>query len=117
MGDGLIEDNSEDTDDKNKKCTSMDTSVQKMMKSDMVINCDSDKLQELKITNRDHMGISKIVADVAKQLRSNKAEFIAVESLGGGCRMSGSSWCGLRDKHLEQKDLCVPQHAQWREIL
>ena len=77
------EDNSEDADDTNKNGTSMDTSVPKMLKSAMIVNRDSDKLQELKIKNQDRMDISKFVTDVAKQLRSNKAEFLAVESLGG----------------------------------
>ena len=75
--------NAGDAEDNYKHGASLDTRVPKTLKGAMVINSDSDKLQELKIKNRDHMDISKFVTAVTHILRSTKAEFLAAESLGG----------------------------------
>ena len=50
-----LEANAEDAEDKNKHGTRLDTSVSKTLKSVMVINSDSDKLQELKLKSHDHI--------------------------------------------------------------
>ena len=64
--------NAEDAEDNYKHGSSLDTRVPKTLKGATVINSDSDKLQELKTKNHDHMDISKFVTAVTHILRSNK---------------------------------------------
>ena len=107
-----------DSEDKNKHGSSLDTSVPKTLKGAMVINSDSDKLQELKIKNRDHMDISKFVTAVTHILRSNKAEFLAAESLGGFAEYQEvvGAVSGI-NSNVGQKNICVPQHPSRRKVL
>ena len=79
----VVEATPEDADERIKNGHSTDTSVPKMLKNAMIINPDSDKLQEMKIKNRETMNIAKFVTETTRQLRSNKAEFLAAETLGG----------------------------------
>ena len=55
----------------------------KMLKQAMVISSDSDNMQEMKIKSRETMNISKFVTTITRQLRINKAEILAAETLGG----------------------------------
>ena len=79
------EDDSEINKEKNHKHNglSMDTSVPKMLKQAMAISSDSDNMQEMKIKSRETMNISKFVTAITRQLRNNKAEILAAETLGG----------------------------------
>ena len=61
----------------------MDTDVPKMLKQAMIISSDSDNMQEMKIKSRETMNISKFVTTITRQLRINKAEILAAETLGG----------------------------------
>ena len=55
-----------------------------LLKQSMIISSDSDKyMQEMKIKPRETMNISKFVTVVTRQLRTNKAAFLAAETLGG----------------------------------
>ena len=61
----------------------MDTDVPKMLKQAMIISSESDNMQEMKIKSRETMNISKFVTAITRQLRVNKAEILAAETLGG----------------------------------
>ena len=55
-----------------------------MLKQSMVIDTPSDDLvQELKIKNREAMNISKCITAITRHLKTNKAECLAAETLGG----------------------------------
>ena len=61
----------------------MDTDVPKMLKQAMIISSESDNMQEMKIKSRETMNISKFVTAITRHLRTNKAEILAAETLGG----------------------------------
>ena len=71
------------TEKKSHSTLNMDTDVPKMLKQAMIISSDSDNMQEMKIKSRETMNISKFVTTITRQLRINKAEILAAETLGG----------------------------------
>ena len=77
------EDDSDEVKNQEHNRMSMDTEVPKMLKQAMIISSDEDNMQEMKIKSRETMNISKFVTAITRQLRNNKAEILAAETLGG----------------------------------
>ena len=85
----MLQSDAEEDSEKNGEKThrhnglSMDTNVPKMLKQAMIVSSESDNMQSMKIKSRETMNISKFITAVTQQLRTDKAEFLAGETLGG----------------------------------